>query len=140
MFKNDSFTYAIAPTLSWTIFDGLARNYNMASARASMEIEMDNYNLTVMTAVEEVDNAMSTYLATLDNIEMLKKVIEQSRKSLELSVDLYKSDLSAFSNVVDAQMSLLENQNSLVAAQGKALTSLVALYQALGGGWDITQL
>ena len=37
-------------------------------------------------------------------------------------------------------MSLLENQNSLVAAQGKALTSLVALYQALGGGWDITQL
>ncbi len=140
MFKNDSFTYAIAPTLSCTIFDGLARNYNMASARASMEIEMDNYNLTVMTAVEEVDNAMSTYLATLDNIEMLKKVIEQSRKSLELSVDLYKSDLSAFSNVVDAQMSLLENQNSLVAAQGKALTSLVALYQALGGGWDITQL
>ena len=83
---------------------------------------------------------MSTYLATLDNIEMLKKVIEQSRKSLELSVDLYKSDLSAFSNVVDAQMRLLENQNSLVAAQGKALTSLVALYQALGGGWDITQL
>lgn len=136
LFGNNSFTYTIAPTLTWTVFDGLSRHYNAIAARQQMEAAIDSYNLTVMTAVEEVDNAMTGYLNTLRHISLLDNVITQSEKSLELSVDLYKRGLSTFSNVVDAQMSLLENQNALVVARGQALTSLVALYEALGGGWD----
>ena len=78
---------------------------------------------------------MSAYRFSLQKIDATNIVIQQSAKSLELSVDLYKQGLTAFSNVVDAQMSLLENTLSLVTARAQAATALVALYQSLGGGW-----
>ena len=140
LFSSQSLTYSIAPTLTWTIFDGLARKYNVASARQQVEAGIDNYNLTVMTAVEEVDNAISSYTSTLENMAVLAEVLEQSRKSLDLSLDLYKRGLNPFTDVVTAQLNVLENQNSLVTAHGRALTAIVTLYEALGGGWDINQL
>ena len=136
LFKNQSLTYAIAPTLSWTVFDGMKRKYNAVTAREQMEIEIHNYNSAVMTAVEEVDAAISSYIGSLKNIDVVRQVIEQSQKSLDLSVDLYKRGLSPFNNVVTAQLSLLEYQNTLISSKGNALTSLIALYEALGGGWD----
>ena len=76
----------------------------MASARQQMEIGIESYNNTVMTAVEEVDNAITTYAGTLRNLDILDDVVTQSRKSLDLSLDLYKRGLSPFNNVVTAQM------------------------------------
>ena len=95
---------------------------------------MANYNATVHTAVQEVENAITTYVNDLKRITTLAEVVEQSRKSLELSVDQYKQGLSAFTNVVDAQMNFLEYTNSLVSARGDALVSLATLYRAMGGG------
>lgn len=136
MFGEHSFTYSVAPQLSWTIFDGLARNYRTAEAKLQLEAAIDDYNLTVLNAVKEVDNALIEYNATLEAIELQSKVVDESKKSLDLSVDLYKSGLTAFSNVVDGQMNWLESQNTLVQLQGKALSTLVSIYQALGGGWQ----
>ncbi len=62
--------------------------------------------------------------------------MEQSEKSLNLAVDLYKTGLTPFSNVVDGQMNWLESQNTLVELEGKALATLVTIYQSLGGGWQ----
>ncbi|MDE6683452.1 MAG: TolC family protein, partial [Muribaculaceae bacterium] len=135
LFGAHSLDYSIAPTLSWTIFDGLARNHKTAEAKIQLEEATDNYNLTVLNAIEEVENAISRYNSSLQEIDCLNLLIEQSKKSLELSLDLYKQGLTAFSNVVDAQQSYLENQNSLVSARGDALAQLVNLYQALGGGF-----
>lgn len=135
MFGEHSLDYSIAPTLSWTIFDGLARNSRVAEAKLQLEEATDNYNMTVLNAVEEVENAISRYNGSLHQIDYLNQLIEQSEKSLQLSLDLYKQGLTAFSNVVDAQQSYLEYQNSLVSARGNALTQLVNLHQALGGGF-----
>jgi NodT family efflux transporter outer membrane factor (OMF) lipoprotein len=140
LFDRESFTFSIAPTLTWTLFDGMARRANAASARMQMEISMESYNNTVMTAVEEVDNALATYDGTVRNLALLNEVVAQSRSSLDLSLDLYKRGLSPFNNVVTAQMNILEYQNSVVTAQGNALTALITLYEALGGGWDASYL
>lgn len=140
LFSKESFTYSIAPTLSWTIFDGFQRKYNLANAREQMQIGIDNYNLTVMTAVEETDNAMSSYLSSLREITAINEVIVQSRRARDLSVDLYKRGLNPFSDVVSAQMSLLQYQNQEASSRGDALTALVNLYEALGGGWDVSQI
>lgn len=140
LFSRNSLTYSIEPTLTWTIFDGMSRRANMASARQQMEIGIESYNNTVMTAVEEVDNAITTYAGTLRNLDILDDVVTQSRKSLDLSLDLYKRGLSPFNNVVTAQMNLLEYQNSVVTASGNALTALITLYEALGGGWDAADM
>ena len=137
LFGDHSLSYSIAPQLSWTIFDGLARNYRTAEAKLQFEAAVDDYNLTVLNAVKEVDNALLDYNATLEAINLQQKVVDESKKSLDLSVDLYKSGLTAFSNVVDGQMNWLESQNSLVELKGKALSTLVSIYEALGGGWNI---
>ena len=136
LFKNQSFTYTIAPTLSWTIFSGLSRKYAVAAARQQMEMMIDSYNQTVLSAVQETDNAMAAYHSALEQIDALEKVVDASSKSFDLSIDLYKKGLSSFTNVADAQINLLTYTNSLLVAKCNALISLVNLYEALGGGWN----
>lgn len=135
LFTSKGFTYSVAPTLSWTVFDGLARKYRTAAAREQMEASIDNYNQTLLGAVQEVDTYAANYEAYLRQISLLKKLVDESQTALDLSVDLYRSTLTSFSNVVDAQMDLLTYQNEAITAHGNALTALISLYQALGGGW-----
>ena len=135
LFTDKGFYYSVAPTLSWTIFDGFARRERTAIAREQMEMGIDNYNQTLLTAVQEVDNARASYKAYMDQCKALDKLVDESKKALDLSVDLYRSTLTPFSNVVDAQMNLLAYQNDRITAQGNALDALIDLYKALGGGW-----
>lgn len=133
LFTSRSFTYTIAPQLSWTIFDGLARNYKVAEAKQLLLEGIDNYNQTVTSAVNETQDAINTYMASLRNIELTAKVVEQYRETYDLSVDRYKNGLTPFSDVVTSQISLLQYLNSLVQARASALNSLISIYQALGG-------
>lgn len=139
LFGAHSMSWSIAPQLSWTLFDGLARNYRTAEAKLQLEAAVDEYNFTVMNAIEEVDNAITQYQYNLQSIELQQKVVKESHSAMQMSVDLYKTGLTAFNNVVDGQMSWLESQNNLVQLEGKTLLSLVNIYKALGGGWEATQ-
>ncbi|MDE6803806.1 MAG: TolC family protein, partial [Muribaculaceae bacterium] len=112
------------------------RNYRVAEVKADFEASIDSYNLTVMTAVQEVNNATVNYTSTLETIQLYKKVIETSQESLKLSMERYKQGLSEFTNVADAQINYLTYQNSLVSSKAKAITALITLYEALGGGWS----
>lgn len=136
LFGNHSLYWEIQPTLSWTLFDGLARNYKTAEAKAQLEAAVNTYNYTVMNAFIEVENALTTYKSYIAYHDLILDAVESSRESLDLAVDLYKKGLTPFSNVVDAQISYLENQDSQITARRNALTAVVSLYQALGGGWD----
>lgn len=139
LFGEHSMYWEINPTLSWTLFDGLARNYRTAEAKAALEAAVDSYNYTVMNAVIEVSNATTTFKSTMKAIELTDDVIANSKESLDLSLELYKKGLTPFNNVVDAQISYLTNQDSRITAQGKALIAVVNLYEALGGGWNNSQ-
>ena len=136
LFGKNSLTYSIAPQLSWTLFEGLSRNYALAESKLQLESAIDQYNLTVMTAVQEVDNALINYAALLNAIELQTRVVAESKKSMELSFELYRSGLTMFTNVVDGQISWLTNQNTLTEMQGQALAALVTIYKSLGGGWQ----
>lgn len=136
LFGKKTLEYSIAPQLSWTVFEGLSRNYALAESKLQLEASIDQYNLTVMGAVEEVDNAMVSYAALVEAIELQKRVVEESKKSLDLSFELYRSGLSMFTNVMDSQISWLTNQNTLTEMQGEALAALVTIYKSLGGGWQ----
>ena len=136
LFGKNSLTYSIAPQLSWTLFEGLSRNYALSEAKLQLESAIDQYNLTVMTAVEEVNNALVNYASLLNAIELQTKVVAESKKALDLSFELYRSGLTMFTNVMDSQISWLTNQNTLTEMQGEALSALVSIYKALGGGWQ----
>lgn len=136
LFGKNSLEYSIAPQLSWTLFEGLSRNYALAESKLQLESAIDQYNLTVMTAVQEVDNALVNYAGLLKAIDLQTKVVAESKKSLDLSFELYRSGLTIFTNVVDGQITWLTNQNTLVEMQGEALAALVTIYKSLGGGWQ----
>ena len=123
--KHKSFTYEIAPALSWTIFSGGKLVNATKSARAQLD-----------EAVQETDNAMTAYRSSIKQIVALREVRNQGQETLTLSLDLYKQGLTPFQNVLDAQRSLLSYENQLVQARGNSLLQLIALYQALGGGWN----
>lgn len=134
--KHNSFTYEIAPALSWTIFSGGKLINATKLARAQLDESINQFNQTVLTAVQETDNAMNSYRNSIKEIVALREVCNQGQETLTLSLDLYKQGLSPFQNVLDAQRSLLSYENQLVQAQGNSLLQLIALYQALGGGWN----
>ena len=134
--KHKSFTYEIAPALSWTIFNGGKLVNATKSARAQLDEAIDQFNQTVLTAVQETDNAMTAYRSSIKQIVALREVRNQGQETLTLSLDLYKQGLTPFQNVLDAQRSLLSYENQLVQARGNSLLQLIALYQALGGGWN----
>lgn len=134
--KHKSFTYEIAPALSWTIFSGGKLVNATKSARAQLDEAIDQFNQTVLTAVQETNNAMTAYRSSIKQIVALREVRNQGQETLTLSLDLYKQGLTPFQNVLDAQRSLLSYENQLVQARGNSLLQLIALYQALGGGWN----
>ncbi len=101
-----------------------------------MEAQIDAYNMTVLTAIEEVANAIAHYKSSLQYIERIANVVESSKEEVRLSMDQYKQGLTMFSNVVDAQLNYLNYRNTLISAQGDAINSLINLYKALGGGWN----
>lgn len=136
MFTRNGFTYSIAPTLSWTVFDGFARRASVMAAREEMEAQIANYNYTVMNAYNEVDNAISAYLNYTRQIEDYEKAFHAADEFLKLSLDLYTQCLSPYSDVATAQQNLLTYANSVITARGNALSSLITLYEALGGGFS----
>ena len=85
--------------------------------------------------MQEVENAMALYLSALKQVDALAEVVKQAKEAFDLSFDIYKTGLTQFNNVADAQISFLQYADSLVVARGNALSALINLYQALGGGW-----
>jgi NodT family efflux transporter outer membrane factor (OMF) lipoprotein len=135
IFSHDALTYSIAPTLSWTLFTGFSRKYATAQAEEQLRIGMDNYDLTLLTAEEEANNALVQYHYSITRIGLLNSVLAESIKAFNFALDQYKQGLSAFINVVDAQINLLNYNNQLIEERSNAQLYLVSLYQALGGGW-----
>ena len=133
--KSKSMTYEIAPSFRWTIFSGGQLVNATRLAKAQLDESINQFNQTVLTAVQETDNAMNSYRNSIKQIVALREVRNQGVETLKLSLELYKQGLSPFQNVLDAQRSLLSYENQLVQAQGSSLLQLINLYKALGGGW-----
>ena len=135
LFRSKSLTWEIAPTIRWNIFSGGERLNANREARAALDQSILSFNSTLLTAVQEVENAMSQYKSSIEQIVSLREAVNQNEETLTLSLELYKQGLSEYQNVLDAQRTLLTYQGYLVQAQGGALIYLVQLYEALGGGW-----
>lgn len=133
--NHKSLTYEIAPSLTWKFFQGTKLIQATRLAQAQLDETIRQFNQTVLTSVQEVDNAMNAYRNSVKQTVALREVVNQGKQTLELSLDLYKQGLTPFQNVLDAQRSLLSFENELTKAKGSSLLNLIQLYQALGGGW-----
>lgn len=136
LFGGGSLYYNVMPTLSWTLFDGMSRCAGVARARALMEAQIDEYNLTVTTALQETDNAMVSWRAAGEKLVYQEMLLKDARRQLELQVDRYKQGLNAYSDVQAAQVQVLQYENAVSEAHAAQLDALVTLYAALGGGFS----
>ena len=135
LFRSKSLSWEIAPTIKWNIFSGGERLNATREARAALDQSIISFNSTLLTAVQEVESAMSQYKSSVEQIVSLREAVNQNEETLTLSLELYKQGLTEYQNVLDAQRTLLTYQGYLVQAQGGSLIYLVQLYEALGGGW-----
>ena len=135
MGKHGSMTWSIAPSMTWNIFNGGRTLQENRLQRAQLDETINRFNNIVLTAVQEVESAMSAYRNSIKQIVACREMLYQGKEAFELSLDLYKQGLTPFQNVLDAQRSLLTFENTLVKAKGYSLVCLVQMYQALGGGW-----
>ena len=135
LFRSRSLTWEIAPTIKWNIFSGNDRVNATRQARAVLDGSILSFNEKMLTALQEVESAMSQYENSIAQIAALREAVNQNQETLNLSLELYRQGLTTFQSVLDAQRSLLTYQNYLVQALGGSLIYLVQLYEALGGGW-----
>lgn len=139
LFGHNSLTYSITPTLSWTIFDGLGRRYANAEAAENLHLAVDSYNLAVLNAVSEVRTAAERYMAGLQYIDRIERVVDNASESTTLAFDLYRQGLTPFTNVDNAELNFLAYENTLVEAHSQAITALIDLYKALGFGANFVE-
>jgi outer membrane protein TolC len=90
----------------------------------------------VLQALGEVDNALSAYADEQRRHDLLAATARDSETALNLSRDLYTRGLADFLKVLDAQRTLLSARQQLADSETTLSTNLVALYKALGGGWE----
>ena len=133
LFGKNGVMWSIGPSIQSTLFDGFGRKAALESARQEVEAAIAVYNLTVMTAVEEVDNAMAGYTSAIDSYGFIAEAYSQSDQAFELAMEQYKQGLTSFTDVANAQIDRLTYATSMATLKANAVIALIDLYKALGG-------
>jgi len=123
------------PKITWAIFKAGAIRQNIEVQSALQEQDFIAYEAAVLSALEEVENALVAYAEEEQRRQSLSEATQAAQKAVELAQYKYKAGLTDFSNVLDAQRSLLSFQDQLAQSDGTVTSNLVRLYKALGGGW-----
>jgi multidrug efflux system outer membrane protein len=128
--------WSIGPTLSWPIFDAGRIRVNIAVQGAREEQRLAQYVQTVLTSLEEVENTLVAYSREQVRRDKLAEAVEANRQAVALANELYTRGLGDFLNVLESQRSLFASQSDLVQSEATVSANAVALYKALGGGWE----
>jgi outer membrane protein, multidrug efflux system len=131
-----SLFWSVGPSISLPIFEGGALRANVRIAKAQAGEAALQYRSTVLKALQDVDNALVSYRTDQDRREALTRTVEANRISLQLATDSYRKGLVSFITVLDAERQLAETRQQLAQSTVSVTTDLIAVYKALGGGWQ----
>lgn len=126
----------IAGTVSATLFDGGRVESSIEAQAAVRDEALEIYRQTLLTALEEVENALAAHATSRERLDARRTAAEAARRADILAKQNYEAGLADFQTVLDTQSALLTTQDELALAASSQLSNLIALYAALGGGWD----
>ena len=129
-------TFAVGPSVSWRLFDAGSIRRNTEIQDARQEQALLSYQAVVLGALEEVENGLVAFAKVQQRRDALVLATEAASRADQVARDRYRAGLVDFSNVLDAQRSLLAFQDQLARSQGEVAAGLIRLYKALGGGWS----
>ena len=140
LFNWPSRVWSIGPSVAETIFDGWLYRAELHQYVAQYNADLATYRQTVLTAFQQVEDSMVATRTYSQQILRQQDAVKDSEDYLNLELVRYNTGVDPYVDVVIAQTTLLNNQETLNALQVEEMTSAVQLVQALGGGWDRSQL
>jgi multidrug efflux system outer membrane protein len=129
-------TFLIGPGISWAAFDLGRVQARIAGARAQTEGALASYEQTVLRALEETENALTDHARARDRLAHMSDAATASRTAAEIAHARYEGGMVGFLEVLDAERTQLAAEESLAQSRTETATSLIAIYKALGGGWE----
>lgn len=133
-------SYIIGPGISWAAFDLGRVRAQVAGARAGAVIALDQYHETVLNALEETEDALVTHARDRDQLGHAQDAARASATAAKLAEIRYQGGMVDFLSVLDAERTELQTEDALAQSRTQAATSLIAVYKALGGGWETAPL
>lgn len=131
--------WSIGPSFSQPLFnEGLFPALHQLAGAYNADI--DTYRQTVLTAFQQVEDSLAATRLLSEQIVQQTQAVQSAQQSVDLEMDRYKTGVDPYIDVVTLQNTLLADQQTLTNLQIEEMTSAVGLVQALGGGWDRSQL
>ena len=128
--------WSAGPVMQWKLFESGRLRANVRIQNERQQQALASYDQSVLVALEDVENALSAYAKEQSRRGSLQQSVAANQQALELARQLYRSGLSDFLQVLDAERALYGSQAALVVSDQSVSVDLVQLYKALGGGWD----
>jgi len=139
LFSSDSISYSAGASFSWPFLNyGRIRN-NIRVQDARLQQALVAYQDTVLRAAREVEDAIVSLAGTQMQESILNESVAAAKRSNELSLLRYQEGFSDYQRVLDAQQALFSQQNRYVQNRGQSVQNVVAIYKALGGGWEVRE-
>jgi outer membrane protein, multidrug efflux system len=133
---SGSDTYLIGPGISWAAFDLGRVKARIAASRARNDEALARYEQTVLRALEETENSLVTHARARDRLAHVEQAAKSSRSAAQLARVRFENGIIDFLQVLDAERTQLEAEDRLAQSRTDVATSLIAVYKALGGGWE----
>jgi multidrug efflux system outer membrane protein len=135
-FTGGSRYWSAGPTVTWRIFDFGRIRSQIKVANAREEQALAAYERAVLASLEDVENALVASGKERERYRSLQEQVNANRRAVELANERYTKGVADFLNVLDAERSLYQAEDSLVQSERTVTANLIAVYKALGGGWE----
>jgi NodT family efflux transporter outer membrane factor (OMF) lipoprotein len=132
--------WSVGPSISETVYDGGLRRAEVNQYVAVYNANLAAYRQSVLTAFQQVEDSLAAVRILSQQILHQQEAVNSSQTFLKLETGRYNNGIDPYIDVVTAQTTLLNNQQTLNGLQVQQMTASVQLIEALGGGWDRSQL
>ena len=139
IFDGDSFFYSFGPGFQWPIFNYGRIENNVRVQDARFQQLLVNYQDTVLRAAQEVEDALIGFLKEQETRVFDQNSVNAAQRSVEIAMAQYREGAVDYQRVIDTQRALLQEESNLAQTRSSIATNLIALYKALGGGWELRQ-
>ncbi|MFT5776518.1 efflux transporter outer membrane subunit [Hyphomonas sp.] len=135
---DGSGAWSIGPQLSLPIFDGGSRKANLGVSKASRDLALAQYEQSIQTAFRETADALAIAQTVDDRIDALRRLVEDTSVTLNLSQERFRVGIDDYFSVLDAQRDDYQSRQNLIGAELDRALNVVSLFRALGGGPVVT--
>ncbi|HLH08865.1 MAG TPA: efflux transporter outer membrane subunit [Terriglobales bacterium] len=132
--------WSIGPSISQTVFNGGLYRAELHQYTATYNSHLALYRQTVLVAFEQVEDYLAAVRIYSQQIQREREALTSAQEYLNLSTARYQTGIDPYLNVLTAQNTVFSDEQTLVTLQIEQMVSAVSLIEALGGGWDLSQL